>query len=236
MTLSRAVPAPVEQILDSLPLPGPIEQFRLEPRCRVCRTEPLRTKVNEMLSAGAGYSYIVRALVADNDKLDPRDRVTVDSVRNHCERHFPVQQFAKATYRDILERRAQESRVDFVQGVATALTPLAFLEVVMNAAFRRLVADGGDVSVETGLRAAEKLQSLLDKRDQGDDIAEMRRHFSQILDAVKSTVPEEYWGQIVARLDQVEQHPEAIDAETEVFDDDEEPYDPTEFAEDDDEF
>jgi hypothetical protein len=31
-----------------------------------------------------------------------RDRVTVDSVRNHAARHFPVQQAARATYREIL--------------------------------------------------------------------------------------------------------------------------------------
>jgi len=29
--------------------------------------------------------------------------VTIDSVRNHANRHFPVQQVARATYREILE-------------------------------------------------------------------------------------------------------------------------------------
>jgi hypothetical protein len=63
----------------------------------------------------------------------------------------------------------------------------------------------------------------------------MRRQVNMIADAVKSTVPEEYWAQIAARLD-LEQHPEALDAETEDFGDDDDGYDPTEFAEDDDEF
>jgi len=31
-------------------------------------------------------------------------------------KHFPVQSVAKASYRAILERRAQENRVDFVEG------------------------------------------------------------------------------------------------------------------------
>jgi hypothetical protein len=35
--------------------------------------------------------------------------------------------------------------------VATALAPLAFFEIVMHMAFRSVVEDGGDVSVETGL-------------------------------------------------------------------------------------
>ena len=54
--------------------------------------------------------------------------MTIDSIRNHCGRHFPVQQVARATYRDILERRARENHIDFVEGVATALTPIAFFE------------------------------------------------------------------------------------------------------------
>ena len=68
-----------------------------------------------------------------------------------------MQQTAHATYREILERRAREHQVDFVEGVAIALTPLAFYEVVMAKAFRTLVDDSTEVSVEAGLRAAEKL-------------------------------------------------------------------------------
>ena len=57
--------------------------------------------------------------------------MTIDSIRNHCVRHFPVQQVARATYREILERRAKENSVDFIDGVATAITPLAVLETIM---------------------------------------------------------------------------------------------------------
>jgi hypothetical protein len=38
---------------------------------------------------------------------------------------------ARATYREILERRAKENSVDFIDGVATAITPLAVLETIM---------------------------------------------------------------------------------------------------------
>ena len=130
-----------------------------------------------------------------------------------------MQNVAKATYREILERRAGENRIDFIDGVATALTPLAFFEIVMHMAFRSVVEDGGDVSVETGLRAAEKLQAVHDKRDPGDDIADMRRQVNMILDAVKAVVPQEMWGDIAEKLDQLEQHREVLDAETEDFDD-----------------
>jgi hypothetical protein len=208
--------------------------FHLEPRCRVCRIDAVREKVNGMLATGASYAHVVRALADHNANCDRRDQVTIDSVRNHCARHFPVQQVARATYRDILERRAEQNRVDFVNGVATALTPIAYFEIVMNKAFRRLMDDDADVSVDTGLRAAEKLQSVLDKRDQGDDLAELRLQLYRIQDAVKAVVPQEMWGDIIEKLDQQQQDPEAIDAETEDFDD-EDAYNPREFDEDEDE-
>lgn len=188
-----------------------------------------------MLACGGSYAQIVRALGEDNAHLDKRDQVTVDSVRTHTTKHFPVQQTAHATYREILERRARENQVDFVEGVAIALTPMAFYEVVMNKAFRTLVDDGAEVSVETGLRAAEKLQSVLDGRERGTDVLELKVQLGQIIDAVKSTVPQELWGEIVEKLEQLEQHPEALDVEADALDDADDGYDPTEFAEADDE-
>ena len=236
MTLSQAVPGVVGEIADSTDLAPRINGFHLEPRCGVCRNEQVRREVNDLLATEASYAHVVRALGEHNAKCDRRDQVTIDSVRNHCARHFPVQQVARATYRDILERRAEQNRVDFVNGVATALTPLAFFEIVMNKAFRNLVDDTTEVSVDTGLRAAEKLQFFLDRRDPRADIAELGAQVNRIVGAVKAVVPEQMWGDIIEKLDQQQQDPETIDADTEDFDDGEDGYDPTEFAEEDDEF
>ena len=109
MFVSQALATPVDEIMESSALVPRINGFHLEPRCRVCRNDVLRKKVNDLLATGASYAMIVRALSADNNKLDKCDRVTIDSVRNHCARHFPVQSVAKATYREILERRAGEN-------------------------------------------------------------------------------------------------------------------------------
>ena len=100
---------------------------------------------------GASYAMIVRALGEDNAELDKCDRVTIDSVSNHCGRHFPVQNVAKATYREILERRAKENGVDFVEGVATAITPIAFFESVMVKSYETLVDSDTKVDVNTGI-------------------------------------------------------------------------------------
>jgi len=191
---------------------------------------------DQMLAVGTPDAAILRALVYENAKLDPHDRVTIDSIRDHTSRHFPVQQVARATYREILERRASENQVDFVEGVAIALTPIAFYEVVMTKAFRTLVDDRTEVSVETGLRAAEKLQSVLDGRQRGTDVLELKVQLGQIGEAVRSVVPQSMWGAIVEKLEELEPHPEALDVEADSFDDSyDDPYDPAECIDEDDE-
>ncbi len=175
---------------------------------------------------------IVRALSADNTKLAKCDRVTIDSIRNHTVRHFPAQNIARATYREILERRAKANGADFVEGVAAALTPLAFLETVMVKSYETLIDSNTKVDVHTGMIAAGRLQSLIETRDASRDIAELRFQLGKIGEAVKSTVPQEMWATIVEKLEELEQHPEALDVGEDGFDDaDDDPYDPMEFAE-----
>gem|GEM_PF-4253178 len=82
-------------------------------------------------------------------------------------------QVAKATYRDILERRARENAVDFVEGAATALTTIAFFETFMVKSYETLVDSDTRVDVNTGIVAASRLQAVIGSRDYSIDIAEM---------------------------------------------------------------
>jgi hypothetical protein len=161
MSVSEAVRDLVDDTVKSTEL-VPHNGFHLEPRCRICRNDQVRKKVNDMLATGASYAMVLRALGEDNAELDKCDRVTVDSIRNHTARHFPVQNVAKATYREILERRAKANGVDFVEGAATALTPIAFFETIMVKSYETLVDSDTKVDVNTGIVAAGRLQSLID--------------------------------------------------------------------------
>ena len=115
--------------------------------------------------------------------------------------------------------------------------PVTFFEVVMNKAFRTLVDDHIEVSVETGLRAAEKLQSVLDGSDRGTEVLELRVQLDRIDEAVRSVVPQSMWAEILAKLEELEQHPETLNVGADSLDDDDDdPHDPMEFAEADDEF
>ena len=131
-----------------------------------------------------------------------------------------------------MERRAKANGVDFVEGVATAITPMAFYETVMVKGYETLVDSDTTVDVNTGMVAAGRLQSLMDSRDYDHELLVMKVQMAQICDAVKSTVPQEMWGDIIEKLEELEQHPEEPDVGKDAFDD--EPFDPMEFADDDD--
>jgi hypothetical protein len=63
----------------------------------------------------------------------------------------------------------------------------------------------------------------------------MNVQMAAICAAVKSTVPQSMWGEIIEKLDEAEQHSEVLDVGTDSFEDDD-AYDPTEFIDEDDEF
>jgi hypothetical protein len=156
--------------------------------------------VNALLGSGATYRAVLRAVGEDNDKLDRRDQVTISSIRNHTVRHFPAQNVAKATYRAILEERAKQNGVDFVNGVATAITPMAFYETVLAKGYENLVDSDTKVDVNTGMIAAGRLQAMIESQAGGTSIVEMRAQLSRIIRAVKSTVPEALWPEMLQKL------------------------------------
>lgn len=166
----------------------------VEPRCRVCRDDETRETVNSMLAQGLSFAAIARSVSGDDEA------VSEDSVRRHADRHFPVQHVAGATYREILKRRAREQQLDLEEGVRTALTPLAYFEVVMQRAFENLVDGKADVNIQAGLSAAAHLQAAVAGSSDGMEIARIMVQMDQVINAVRDTVPEDMWPEIVERL------------------------------------
>ena len=120
--------APVDEIVESMES-VPRNGFHPTPVPGVPKRRNAATG-HDMLAAGLSYAMILRAVDERNAELDKPDRVTIDSIRKHTVRHFPVQSIRRLLTGRILERRAQENGVDFVKGVATAITPMAFDETV----------------------------------------------------------------------------------------------------------
>jgi len=143
---------------------------------------------------------VLRALGEDNATFDKCDRVTIDSIRRHAERHFPVQNAAKATYREILERRAKENSVDFAEGVATAITPMALLETVMVKGYENLVDERTTVSYRDGVAAAVKLSEALRTQEPEIERARMLAEIGRVIEVVRAFVPQERWPDLQAAL------------------------------------
>jgi hypothetical protein len=200
MSVSEAASGVVDESVDSTELAPGADGFHLEPRCRVCRNDAVRTKVNDLLASGASYAMVLRALADDNAKLEQHARVTIDSIRNHTARHFPVQHVARATYREILERRAKENSVDFIEGVATAITPLAFLETVMVKGYQTLADEVTTVSYRDGMEAALKLNEIARKDEGAVDRARMLADMGRIIEVVRTFIPSERWPDVQAAL------------------------------------
>ncbi|MGE5693889.1 MAG: hypothetical protein ACM4D3_01230 [Candidatus Sericytochromatia bacterium] len=114
---------------------------------------------------------------------------------------IPVQNVARATYREILERRAAENAIDFVNGVATAITPMAFFEIVMVKGFQDLVDENTVVHHRDGARAAAKVHELTNQDAGVQDIAEIYLKQQRIIDTMLEVVPEQYHDEILARLE-----------------------------------
>ena len=111
-----------------------------------------------------------------------------------------MQNVAKATYREILERRAKENSVDFVEGLATAITPMALLETVMVRGYETLVDPDTTVDVKTGMLAACRLQELIDSHADQADWASTQAEMGRIVKVVRTFIPSERWPEVQAAV------------------------------------
>ena len=197
-----------------------VDLFRPATNCRVCQTEGASEVANKMLSYGATYRDIMNMLAPLNTRRPKDEPITVASISNHARRHFPLEEAANAVYRKIVEKRAKEAEVDFVNGVGGAVTALGFLEVVVQKGYENVIQEGVSVSPDTAVRAAKELASIEAQRNADDtDIAEVMVKMNEVIQAVREEADPETWERIRSRLSgeepKVQSRHEAIEAEVE---------------------
>jgi hypothetical protein len=91
---------------------------------------------------------------------------------------------------------------------------------------RLLVDSDTKVDVNTGMIAAGRLQALIESRASGTSMADMLVQMNRIINAVKSTVPESMWPEIVRKLKSEGEASEPLeDDEADVFDPADDPFD-----------
>lgn len=209
----------VEREIEELRLAGRLYQFKPEPKCKVCKQTDtgLTSVVNKLLGAGEPYASILRDIEVFNEELESKDRITYASIRNHHKRHFATDNAAAAVYRRILEKNAAEADIDFIGGVKNAVTPLAYLETMMNKGYQQITSDIPNVDPELGMKAAVQLHNLT-KESPEQDVQELIHKTNRLIEIVRETVPVSFWEQIVRRIEEEEKSyapKDIIDAEVE---------------------
>ena len=126
-----------------------------------------------------------------------------------------------------LGRQRQPLQIDFVEGVATALTPMALYETIMVRGYETLIAQDTTVDVKTAMLAAGRLQAMVESRAGELSMAEGMVQMCRVIEAVRSTVPESMWPEIRRRLegdDDAAEPPEEEDSDG--FEPDDDPLEP----------
>jgi hypothetical protein len=95
----------------------------------------------------------------------------------------------------------------------------------MAKGYETLTDSGTKVDVTTGMIAAVRLQALIDSRASGTSMADMLVQIGRIINAVKSTVPESMWPEIVRKMKGEDEASEPMDDDADVFDPDDDPFD-----------
>ena len=215
---------------------GVVAAPKREPRCRVCQYDDSRLMVNKLLANAVPIPEILQVVEASvNPNRPKKARITYQSLYYHSKRHFNLDEPAKARYRDILERRAVEQSamtqaegVLAEQGVVRLMTALGYLDVMAHKGYQTLVSEDVVISPALGMEAVVRLHEMT-RRDMGSkQIAELRQQLAVIQSAVREVVPQEYWAEIVARIEEAESRTadNIVDVEVVEDEDDDEPFDP----------
>lgn len=228
--LERQVSREVARIRDQ---PASVAGRTRGQKCRICSDPDARRRVNSLLSIGMGPTEITRNLEDINLKRKKSQQITMWSVREHRERHFNIQEPAKAAIlRSLEEEYAREHNDLMAEGVGNILTGRGYLKIVAQKGFSQLIKDDTTVGFTTGLEAQLKLDELeKDDRDQAER-AMLRRDVGLIQQAIREEFTEEEMARLSRRLNILrgvvtededdEDSDEIIDVEIDDEDDDEE--------------
>jgi hypothetical protein len=199
-TLDQAVIDEIEKYRDD----GDLDfDEKCEPRCHICAEQESRELVNTLITAGLTNREITdkcRSINRRRAKEDDDRIIDARKVWSHRRNHYDTDR----TAREIIERRAQERGIDYINGTGHAITPYATIEAVMVKGMQKAILpdEGGVIpSVKETLDAATRLHDLT-ARDAGSQrMADIMATMDRIISAADKFVPD---GQKEAFLAEVE--------------------------------
>jgi hypothetical protein len=199
LTLNAAALAEIEAAKAN----GELEQGA-NSRCYVCCEDESLQLVNKLIAVGLTNREIVETCEAINERrreVGDTRIIGPKSVRAHTRFHFNIQKPAQAAYRKIIERRAEEANLDYINGVGHSVTPYAVLETAMLKGFERIVAEDSTVTVREAMDAASRLYDMSARDASQRKMADLIYSLDRIVRAAQEFVPEELWESFVDRAE-----------------------------------
>ena len=167
---------------------------QVQPRCHVCCESESRKLVNALLAAGLTNREIVECcedLNARRQSKGDKRVISAASVLTHRRMHFNVDEPAMATYREIMERRAEEANQDHINGIGHAITPYAVLETVMVKGYAHVTNSETVISTKEAMESAAKLHDMT-RTDAGTRrMADLLYQMDRIVRAAQEFIPPE---------------------------------------------
>lgn len=197
-TLTEAV----RQELDQLRAQGQLgDGTKTEPRCYVCCEAESKKLVNKLLAAGLTNREIAESCEFINGRRrsvdDPRI-IDARHVYEHSREHFKLDEPAQAAYRAIVERHAEQSNIDYINGIGTAVSPYAVLHTIMVKGFAGVAAEGAEVSVKDLITAAAKLHEWTSADAGQKKMADIMFAMDRIVNAAQQFVPKDQQAEFLA--------------------------------------
>lgn len=202
MEPSEDLTAQVNAEIDKLNNEGKLE-VRVNYKCRICSDEPTRMLVNNLIARLLTYQDIFRILDSSINparKTNGQRPITRRIIKTHAEGHFDIDNPARAVWRAIGLKRAEQLKRDHIEGIGGVVTTLGYLETVMQRGYETLVQPDTPVHYMDGMKAAVQLAEIESKTQGEQRTAEMLAEMSRVIAAVKDTVPAEMWPAIIAKV------------------------------------
>lgn len=161
--------------------------------CPICEL-PVdnRNIVDEMMARGMSNGAItttVMSMTGEKTRLRPAQ------IKKHVE-HLPATYF---TFREIQERRAKQEGIS-LDGDRSVVTPMGYLEMVLNDASSALVAHPNSTNQMVGIQAAKVLMEAERNSKDDQDVLMWANQYNTLVQAMKDVCSQE---QIRAILDRI---------------------------------
>lgn len=204
---SVTLPEAVQRELEELRMAGQLGDdygSKTEQRCYVCCEVESKKLVNKLLAAGLTNREIAESCQFINKRrMKVGDKRLIDAkhIWYHNREHFNIDEPAKAVYRHIAERYAEQANIDHINGVGTAVHPYALLHTVMVKGFSQVAAESQPVSTHDAIDAATKLHAMTSADAGHKKMADLIYLTDRIIAAAQHFIPSEQYEDFLAMVE-----------------------------------